>query len=255
MKITIITVCYNSEKNGKHIEDTLKSVLKQTYKNYEYLIIDGKSTDNTLDIVHKYEKKFQGKMRVISEKDKGIYDAMNKGIKLATGDIIGIINSDDVLIDKDVFKRIIENYTPETDILYADLLYCDNSLKKIIRNYQSGPIKSLDWCGAHPTMYIRKKVFKKSGSYNLKYKTAADYDLMVRLNKAHYNFTYLKDYLVLMRLGGASNGFKGYLNDFKDAYHILKDNHVNFPFLRTLKRCVKTVISYMQANKKDYTLK
>ena len=101
-KISIITVCYNSAST---IEDTIKSVLAQKYDNYEYLIIDGLSKDNTLDIVKKYESKFKGKMKVISEKDKGLYDAMNKGIKLATGDIIGIINSDDVLIDEHVFEN------------------------------------------------------------------------------------------------------------------------------------------------------
>ena len=104
MKISIITVCYNSEKN---IKDTLESVLKQTYKNYEYILVDGKSQDNTLKIIKKYEKKFKGKLKYISENDKGIYDAMNKGIKLSTGDIVGLINSDDILANSFVFEKII----------------------------------------------------------------------------------------------------------------------------------------------------
>lgn len=242
-KISIITVCYNSAST---IEDTIKSVLAQKYDNYEYLIIDGLSKDNTLDIVKKYESKFKGKMKIISEKDKGLYDAMNKGIKLATGDIIGIINSDDVLIDEHVFEKINSSYTDETDILYANLIYCDSTLTHPIRDYISGKRKKNEWCPAHPTMYIKRSVFDKVGLYNLNYKVSSDYDMMVRINKGNFNFTYLNDYLVLMRLGGVSNGLKGYVNNFKDAYRILKDNNISLPFLRTLKRSIKTVFQYLR---------
>lgn len=242
-KISIITVCYNSVST---IEDTIKSVLAQKYDNYEYLIIDGLSKDNTLDIVKKYESKFKGKMKVISEKDKGLYDAMNKGIKLATGDIIGIINSDDVLIDEHVFEKINSSYTYETDVLYANLIYCDSTLTHPIRDYISGKRKKNEWCPAHPTMYIKRSVFDKVGLYNLNYKVSSDYDMMVRINKENFNFTYLNDYLVLMRLGGVSNGLKGYVNNFKDAYRILKDNNISLPFLRTLKRSIKTVFQYLR---------
>lgn len=242
MKISLITVCYNSEKT---IKDTLESVLQQEYKNYEYLIIDGKSKDNTLNIVKEYEKKFEGRMRIISEKDKGLYDAMNKGINLATGDIIGIINSDDCLIDSRVFSRIINNYTEQTDILYGDLIYVNEDLTQPVRDYISGENKNLYWCPAHPTMYIRKSIFKKIGLYNLNYKTAADFDMMVRLNKANCKFTYLKDYLVLMRVGGTSNGFKGYINDFKDSYNILKNNGVSYPLIKTIKRTMHIIFQYI----------
>lgn len=250
-KISIITVCYNSEAT---IEDTIKSVLAQKYDNYEYLIIDGKSKDKTIDIVKSYEKKFQGKMRIISEKDKGLYDAMNKGIKLATGDIVGIINSDDVLINETVFKRINDHYTDNTDILYANLVYCDETLKIPIRDYISGKRKKNEWCPAHPTMYIKKSVFDQVGLYNLNYKVSSDYDMMVRLNKANLNFTYLNEYLVLMRIGGVSNGLKGYVKNFKDAYRILKDNKINFPFLRTVKRSIKTIIQYIVTKFKKVTI-
>lgn len=242
-KISIITVCYNAEKT---IEDTIKSVLKQKYDNYEYLIIDGLSKDKTLEIAKSYEAKFKGKMRIISEKDKGMYDALNKGINLSTGDIIGIINSDDVLFDENVFKKINDNFKDDTDVLYGNVIYCDETLKKPIRDYISGKRKKGDWCPAHPTMYIKRNVFDELGLYNLKYKVSSDYDMIVRLTNADLNFAYLNEYMVLMRIGGMSNGFKGYINNFKDAYKILKDNKISLPFLRTLKRSIKTVFQYLK---------
>ena len=238
IKISIITVCYNSEKT---IEDTVKSVLNQNYNNYEYLIIDGSSKDNTLSIVKKYEKDFKGKLRVISENDKGLYDAMNKGIELATGDVIGIINSDDLLIDSNVFSKINESYNEDTDILYANLYYVSEDLKDILRKYNSGRRKGYSWCPAHPTMYIRKEVFKKYGLYDIGYKIAADYDMMVRLNKENLNYTYLDDYIVLMRVGGVSNGIKGYFKNYIEAYKVLKHNNVSFPLFRTTMRGFYTV--------------
>ncbi|MCH5166323.1 MAG: glycosyltransferase [Erysipelotrichales bacterium] len=252
MKITLITVCYNSEKT---IKDTLESVLMQTYENYEYLIIDGKSKDETVSILKEYEKKFKGKMKFVSEKDKGLYDAMNKGIDMSTGDIVGILNSDDVLIDKDVFKKIVDNYKEDTDVLYADLIYVDETLKTPIRDYISGYKSGDYWCPAHPTMYIRKKVFDEIGKYNLEYKTCADYDFMVRLNINNYKFTYLRDYLVLMRMGGVSNGIKGYYNNFKDAYSILKDNKVKFPLLKTFRRIIHIMFQYVNALGKQGKIK
>lgn len=247
MKISIITVCYNSEKT---IEDTIKSVLNQTYENYEYLIIDGKSTDNTLKIVKSYEKKFKGKMKILSEKDKGLYDAMNKGIKLSSGDIIGIINSDDVLINKDVFKMIIDNYSEETDVLYGNVIYVDETLNTPIRDYISGFKNNNAWCPAHPTMYIRKEIFDRIGLYDLKYKVDADYDFMVRLNINNIKYTYVNDYFVLMRMGGVSNGIKGYLNNFKDAYLVLKNNKVQFAFIHTVIRSFKTILQYYKSKRR-----
>ena len=183
----------------------------------------------------------------MSEKDKGLYDAMNKGISMATGDIIGILNSDDVLANKDVFKKIVSTYKDKTDILYADVLYVDEKLEIPIRDYISGENKSKSWCPAHPTMYIRKKVFDQIGNYNLKYKVSADYDFMIRLNINKYKFQYLKEYLVLMRMGGVSNGADGYIKGFKDAKSILKDNNISFPVVRIAKRFLSTILQYIRA--------
>lgn len=150
MKISIITVCYNSDKT---IRDTLDSVLKQNYKNYEYIIIDGKSTDNTLKIIKDYEKKFNGKLKVISEKDNGLYDAMNKGIKKSKGDIIGIINSDDILANNNVFENVVKNIGDNAGI-YSNLLMLNETLTQPYRNLRYGVVKKkLGWHPPHPTLY------------------------------------------------------------------------------------------------------
>ncbi len=231
MKISIITVCYNSEKT---IEDTIKSVLKQTYKNYEYLIIDGKSKDKTLDIIKKYEDKFEGKLKYISEKDKGIYDAMNKGIKMSSGDIIGLINSDDVLAHKDVFKKINETFEKENcDGVYSNLVLKDINLDKIVRKFISkkGNYK-LGWYPPHPTLYLKKEVYNKYGNFEINYKIAADYDFMVRIMKSKVILKYVPDNFVYMRVGGVStSSFKNYRKAFKESYNALKINKVKFPFI------------------------
>lgn len=238
MKISIITICFNSEKT---IEDTIKSVLNQTYTNYEYLIIDGLSKDNTLNIIKSYEKKFKGKLKYISEKDKGLYDAFNKGIKLASGDIIGIINSDDILNGKDVFKKIIDNIG-NNDGIYSDVLLLDENLKNPIRNFISGnPKKNGIFHPAHPTLYLRKKVYEEIGEYNINYKIAADLDLMLRVINNDYKLKYVKDYFVLMRAGGIStNGLKGYYKNFKESYIVLKKNNVKLPLIKNIIRTFKT---------------
>ena len=170
MKISIITTAYNS---GKTIEETIKSVLSQSYKNYEHIIVDGNSKDNTMEIVKKYEKEYNGKLKYISEKDEGNYDAMNKGIKMATGDIIGLLNSDDKYADSDVLKIIEETIRENNcDGIYGNLLYMDSETmtkpkrKWVVKstNIRSGNIT------AHPTLYLKKQVYDKIGLYNLKYK-------------------------------------------------------------------------------------
>ena len=241
MKITIITVCYNSEKT---IEDTIKSVLSQSHENFEYIIIDGQSKDHTLDIINRYTN--DKRIRLISEKDKGLYDAMNKGIINSSGDIIGIINSDDVVYDNNIFQTVIDNFDDNTDIVYADVLYCDEKLENTVRNYISGENKADFWCPAHPSMYIRKEVYEKIGLYNLDYKVVADYDFMVRCNAAGMNFKYVKQYFVKMRYGGLSNGIKGYIIDFIEVYKTLKNNKIKLPLTKTVIRSIQTIIQIIR---------
>lgn len=205
-KVTIITVCYNSAKT---IEDTIQSVVNQTYNNIEYIIIDGFSTDNTLDIVNNYKNKIA---KVISEKDAGLYDAINKGIGLATGEIIANLNSDDFYIDNNVIADVVAKMKAEkSDTLYADLYYVDAiDTNKVTRNWVSGNYKKglffKGWMPPHPTFFVRKSVYDKYGKFNLELKSAADYEIMLRfIHKHECSISYLPRVVVRMRIGGVSN--------------------------------------------------
>ncbi len=239
LKISIITVCYNAEDT---IQDTLESVLKQTYKNYEYIIVDGKSSDHTLEIVKKYEEQFLGKMKVISEKDNGLYDAMNKGIKRATGDIIGLINADDILANDRVFETVVKN-SKGVEGVYSNLLMLDQNLEKPYRLFKSKPLsKKFGFAMPHPTLYLKKEVYQKCGYFNTEYRIAADYDFMLRIIKSGFKFKYVDDYFVYMRSGGTStDGLKGYYKNFLESYHALKENKVHFPFCINVKRTIENV--------------
>lgn len=203
--VSIITVCFNSEKT---IRDTIESVLSQDYPNIEYLIIDGGSTDNTLSIVREYDVRIS---RIVSERDHGIYDAMNKGISFASGEIIGMLNSDDIYINDHVVSELIEKMLSEdADSVFADLIIVDpDNLNKVIRYYDSSQFSPkkfrFGWMPAHPTFFVKKSLYKKVGPYSLEYKISADYEMLIRIlwvQKASY--TYLKKPVVRMRYGGAS---------------------------------------------------
>jgi len=205
-KVSIITVCYNSEKT---IEDTIQSVTNQTYDNIEYIIIDGTSTDNTLEIINKYKDKIT---KIISEKDNGLYDAINKGISIATGEIIANINSDDFYIDKNVIADVVSKMeTENSDTLYADLHYVDAiDTNKVIRNWVSGEYKKgmffRGWMPPHPTFFVRKSVYNQYGMFNLELKSASDYEIMLRfIHKHECSICYLPRVVVKMRIGGVSN--------------------------------------------------
>lgn len=232
MKISIITATYNS---GKTVGDTLKSVLAQTYHDYELLVVDGASKDNTLEVVKKMEPLFEGRMRYISEPDKGIYDAMNKGIRMATGDVIGILNSDDFYTSDDALACIawtLEN--EKVDAVYGDIHYVDDEeLKKCIRYYSSKPFRRwmmrLGFMPAHPSFYCRKEVYEKYGAFDAEnYRVAADFENLLRLIfvnkiKTHY---ISKDF-VTMRTGGASSsGLESHKRIMRDHLKALKKNGV-----------------------------
>jgi len=205
-KVTIITVCCNSAKT---IEDTIQSVINQTYNNIEYIIVDGLSTDNTLEIVNKYQDKIT---KLVSEKDAGLYDAINKGIGLATGEIIANINSDDFYIDNNVIADVVTKMEEEkSDTLYADLYYVDTiDTNKVTRNWVSGAYKKgmffKGWMPPHPTFFVRKSVYDNYGKFNLELKSAADYEIMLRfIHKHACTISYLPRVIVRMRIGGVSN--------------------------------------------------
>lgn len=205
-KVSIITVCYNSAKT---IEDTIQSVINQTYDIIEYIIVDGLSTDNTLEIVNKYQDKIA---KIVSEKDAGLYDAINKGIELATGEIIANINSDDFYIDNNVITDVVAKMEEDkSDTLYADLYYVDTiSTNKVTRNWVSGQYKKgmffKGWMPPHPTFFVRKSVYDNYGKFNLELKSAADYEIMLRfIHKHECSISYLPRVVVKMRVGGVSN--------------------------------------------------
>lgn len=205
MKVSIITVCYNSEAT---IENTIRSVVMQSHKNIEYIIIDGSSTDKTKTIINKYSDEINV---FVSEPDSGLYDAMNKGIGLATGDIIGLLNSDDFYKDNNVIEKVVEKFTGNTDAVYGDIVYVDkDDIAKIKRYWHSGRFSrykmKLGWMPPHPSFFVRNVIYKKYGAFNKNFKTSADYELMLRLIYKHkITMAYLPEVLVNMRDGGQSN--------------------------------------------------
>ncbi len=206
MKVSIITITYNSELT---LVDTINSVLNQTYKNIEYIIVDGKSTDGTLKIIESYANKIT---QFISEKDKGLYNALNKGIAMATGDVIGILHSDDFYTNNLVIENIVKTFIPNhADGVYADLYYVDkNDTNKIHRKWKSGNYKHgmflNGWMPPHPTFFVKKSIYEKYGSFNLDLVSAADYELMLRfIHKHQIKLSYLSEFIIKMRVGGKSN--------------------------------------------------
>lgn len=202
--VTIITVCYNCEKT---IRDTLESVLHQTYSNIEYLIVDGSSTDRTLDIVKEYIPLFQGRMHYISEKDKGIYNAMNKGIRMASGQLIGIINGDD-FYELDAVETAVKNMnSAQCQVIYGYLQIIRGNAKKQIAKENHKNLKNE--MIPHPSCFITRRTYQKYGLFLEWFKVAADYELMLRLyNKKDVVFTQIKKVQANFRLGGASTDKK-----------------------------------------------
>ena len=205
MKISIITATFNSAPT---VGDTLACIGRQGHSDIEHIIVDGGSTDSTLEII----AAFPHVSRVVSGKDKGIYDAMNKGIGLATGDIIGILNSDDVYTDGEVLSDVARAFAdPDVMTVYADLQYVDFAdLEKIRRRWRSGPFKPANfyygWMPPHPTFFVRREVYERAGVFNLSMRSAADYELMLRILLKHrVPAYYIPRVIVKMRAGGMSN--------------------------------------------------
>lgn len=205
MKISIITVAYNSAKT---IRDTLESVCNQEHKNVEHIIVDGKSTDNTLNIV----QCFPHIAKIVSEQDKGLYDAMNKGIKLATGEVIGILNSDDMYANRQVLSKVAALFlNKNASTVYGDLQYVDASdVTKVLRTWRAGRFKRSDfyygWMPPHPTFFVRKSIYDKVGLFDTSLRSASDYEIILRiLFRYGYNADYIPEIMVKMRAGGKSN--------------------------------------------------
>ena len=225
MKLSIITICYNSQSS---IVKTIESIKNQTINNLEYIIIDGGSSDRTIDIIKNYKIVDS----FISEKDNGIYDAFNKGIKNATGDIIGFLNSDDIFHNENSLKTILDSFDDDTDCVFGDLVYTNdkNQTKRIWRGspYKKGAFKK-GWMPAHPTFYCKKSVYEKYGFYKDEYEIAGDFELMLRfLEKYNIKSKYISKTIVNMKLGGVSN--KNILTVFKilqEEFNAFKQNNIS----------------------------
>lgn len=241
LKISIITVVYNNEET---IQDAVKSVLSQTYKNIEYIIIDGKSTDNTLKNIQKYKSRIS---TIISEKDNGIYDAMNKGVKIAKGDVIGILNSDDFYINNYVIEDVMNCFTLKKDIVYGNLFYVNaKNPNKIVRKWKSSIFKKgsfrFGWHPAHPSFFAKKELYEKLGYFNTNLKISADFELMLRfMEDINTSSFFLNKFLVKMRDGGESNmSLSNRVSGHKDFYESFKLNNIKpipfYSFFRLIKK-------------------
>ncbi len=227
-KISIITVVLNGVKT---ISYALSSVKEQSYENIEHLVMDGKSTDGTLDILRTHEKRG---VTLVSESDGGIYDALNKGIKLSTGEIIGILHSDDQFADSFVIESVMDVFkNPDIDVVYGDLIYVRNdSSGSTYRKWNSGKFRTyklgLGWMPPHPTLFMRRSLFNIHGWYDTRYSISSDYDLILRyFGNGGVRSSHLTKVLVKMRVGGKSNrSFKHLFLKSKEDYLIIKRNKI-----------------------------
>ena len=232
MKISIVTVTYNSANT---IACTIESVLKQKYEDYEYIVVDGGSKDATVDIIKEWEPKFNGRMRWISEKDKGMYDGINKGIRMSTGDVVGIINSDDFYHREDIFQIINNTFKAHKGIeaIYGDVRFVNpNNLNKTVRYYSSKNFKPwrfrFGFMPAHPTFFTYKRNFEKYGFYKYDYHIAADYELLIRhlyVNKVPS--LYVPVDFMKMRTGGRStDGIQANIRLNKEIVRACSENGI-----------------------------
>ncbi len=240
-KISIITACYNSKDT---IADAVYSVSTQTYENIEYIIIDGGSDDGTLDIINQHKDKIS---KLVSEPDNGIYDALNKGIKLASGDIIAFLHADDIYYDNDSIKRAMQLFDEkQTDSVYADLQYvAKDDLNKIIRHWKSGEFKisklKKGWMPPHPTFLVKRRVYETYGLFDTNFRIAADYDIILRfLGKYKISTAYLPQVMIRMRVGGASNrSLKNIILKSKEDVKALKKTQIGGWFVVFMKNITK----------------
>jgi len=238
LKITIITATYNSIR---HLPEVLECISQQTYPNIEHVIIDGGSTDGTVE----YIRQSGLPVLLISEPDKGIYDALNKGIRLATGDIIGFLHSDDVFASPQTVENIVRAFSTSSplggvrdgaSVLHGDLIFIDqHDSTKVVRYWKShiyrhGMLQK-GWMPPHPTVFMRREVYEKHGLFNINLKCAADYDYILRVFQDNtLQFSYLPEVITKMRIGGVSTrGLKNLANMKKEDYQVLKANNMPFP--------------------------
>ncbi len=241
-KVSVVTTTYNDIENLKRI---LAEVKKQTYPNIEHIIVDGGSTDGTVELLKELEEKEPGRISWMSEKDNGIYDAINKGIRMATGDIVGCCF--DRYADEGVLMRMVELMEKEgTDGVHGDLCYMDGD--RIVRKWHQGQgvIRS-GWMPGHPTLYLKKEVYDKFGLYRTDYRISGDYEFMVRiLYRKEVTLSYLPEILIYMSHGGTStNSLGAYVESMMEGHRALVENHVPFAWVTDLCRVVRVLSQFV----------
>lgn len=249
MKISIVTATFNS---GATLRDTLESILNQSYQDYEVLIIDGGSKDNTKEIVDEYITQFDGRLKWSSGKDKGLYDAMNKGITKAAGEVVGILNSDDYYADPYVLQRIADGIK-DVDVVYGNLDFVDaKNTSKIVRQWKGSQhipgSFSKGWHPAHPTFYARKKWFDQLGGFDITFDVSADFELMLRfLEKGNLKSRYIPKTLVKMRMGGESTGSVGkIIKGNKNVLRAFRKNGLDVPRFYLIRRLAPKAINIVK---------
>lgn len=248
MKVSLITVVYNGEA---FIESAIQSVLAQDYPNIEYIIIDGASKDRTLEIVEKYRDQISV---IVSEKDKGIYDAMNKGVSRATGDIIGILNADDFYAESDVISTVVRTFQEQqVDTVFGDLVYVNpDNLEKVVRYYCPKSFKIKDFekgdMPPHPTFYVKRELYDQFGHFRTDYKICADFEIMVRmLYKGNATWSYIPKVMVKMRTGGVStDGFKSKIALNKEIKRACDENGIQTSMTKIYSKYFKKVLQLVK---------
>lgn len=225
MKVSIITTCYNRSST---IRGAIESVLKQDYPDIEYIIVDGASTDNSLNIIHEYKDKIEA---IISEPDQGMYEALNKGIKRATGEIIGLVHSDDFLFSTNTITKIVNEFrTKQVDFVYGDGFFVNpKNIDKVVRIWKGGKYSKWKvrngWLPLHPTCYMKRSLLEENGLYDENFKIAADTDLLLRLLlRQDIRIAYLKEYIIKMRMGGLSTSRERRKQMWKEDLQAYKKN-------------------------------
>lgn len=255
MKISVITAAYNSART---LRDTMESVLRQGYTDYEYIVIDGASKDGTVELIREYEPRFEGRMRWISEPDRGIYDAMNKGIAMATGDVVGLLNSDDFYASDDILSTIADEFSSPNalDAVYGDVHYVDEvDTTKVVRYYSSSKFTRkrmlMGYMPAHPSFYVRRECYEKYGAFDTSYRVAADFENLLRLIYVNEISTrYVAKDFVAMRMGGASSsGIKSYLCIISDHFTAFKKNNLKVNYLFYFWRYVQKLFEFTKKNR------
>ena len=251
MKISIITITYNSAAT---LPRALESVRSQTYGDIEHIIVDGASTDGTKELIINYQLSILNsqspKVRWISEPDNGIYNALNKGIAMATGDVIGFLHSDDVLYSPDSIGQIAAAFESSgADVVYGDLEYRHGD--KVVRRWRSNAFRRGDlkygWMPPHPTVYVRREVYRQVGPYDEWFRISADYDMILRIFTAGYKTRYIPQVLVAMETGGASNrDAKARLSKTQEDYIALKKNHVGAGLLTVACKQLRKIRQFLR---------